>query len=130
MEKVSTIGIDLAKNVFQLHGADSRGKVIFKRKLSRKKVIPFLTNLKPCLVGIKACAGSNYWSREIKKLGHDVKLISPQFVKPYVENDKTDSNDAAAICEAVTRPHMRFVPVKKVEQQDIQTIPSSKGEAR
>lgn len=122
MEQVTTIGIDLAKNVFQLHGADERGKVVFKKKLNRSKLIPFLSNLKSCLIGMEACAGSNHWAREIKKLGHDVKLISPQFVKPYVRNDKTDANDAAAIAEAVTRPHMRFVPPKRVDQQDLQTL--------
>jgi len=122
MKEVKTIGIDLAKNIFQFHGADENGKVVFKRKLTRKKVIPFLSNIECCLVGIEACAGSNYWAREITKLGHSVKIIAPQFVKPYVKNDKTDENDAEAICEAVTRPNMRFVPTKKVEQQDIQTI--------
>lgn len=122
MANVSTIGIDLAKNVFQFHGVDNNGKVVFQRKLTRKKVILFLSNLPPCLIGLEACAGANHWAREIQKLGHDVKLISPQFVKPYVKNDKSDANDAAGICEAVTRPHMRFVPIKKVEQQDIQNI--------
>jgi transposase len=122
MKNVSTIGIDLAKNIFQLHGADSKGKTVFKKKLTRKKVIPFLVNLEPCLVGIEACGGSNYWAREITKLGHDVKIISPKFVKPYVKNDKTDENDAEAICEAVTRPNMRFVPMKAARQQDLKNI--------
>ncbi|MBT4792129.1 MAG: IS110 family transposase [Halobacteriovoraceae bacterium] len=122
MKKLSTIGIDLAKNIFQLHGADDKGNTLFRKRLARRKVIPFLVNLEPCLIGIEACGGSNYWAREIKKLGHDVKIIAPQFVKPYVKNDKTDENDAEAICEAVTRPNMRFVPHKKVEQQDMQNI--------
>ena len=122
MKKLSTIGIDLAKNIFQLHGADEKGNTLFKKRLTRKKVISFLVNLEPCLIGIEACGGSNYWAREIQKLGHDVKIIAPQFVKPYVKNDKTDENDAEAICEAVTRPNMRFVPPKAVEQQDMQNI--------
>lgn len=122
MDNITTIGIDLAKNVFQLHGADKNGKMLFRKKLTRKKVIPFLANLQPCVVGMEACGGSNYWAREIEKLGHEVKIMAPQFVKPYVKNDKTDENDAEAICEAVTRPSMRFVPRKQIDQQDLQNI--------
>jgi len=114
MTKVSTVGIDLAKNIFQLHGADKNGKTVFKRKLKRDAVMPFLANLPECLIGLEACGGSNYWARKISTLGHDVKIMSPQFVKPYVKNDKTDENDAEAICEAVTRPRMHFVPIKRV----------------
>jgi transposase len=119
---VATIGIDLAKTVFQVHGADQSGKAILKKRLKRDKLLPFLANLPACLVGLEACGGSNYWAREIKALGHDVRLISPQYVKPYVKTNKNDYNDAAAICEAVSRPEMHFVNIKSVEQQDIQTL--------
>jgi len=119
---VTTIGIDLAKTVFQVHGADHKGKAILKKRLQRDKLLPFLANLPTCLIGLEACGGSNFWARAIKKLGHDVRLISPQYVKPYVKTNKNDYNDAAAICEAVTRPEMHFVNIKTVEQQDIQTL--------
>jgi transposase len=119
---VSRIGIDLAKMVFQLHGVDRQEKVGLRRKLRRNQMLGFFRALPPCLVGMEACASSHYWARELMKLGHTVKLIAPQFVKPYVKGNKNDANDAEAICEAVSRPNMRFVPIKTVEQQDMQAI--------
>ncbi len=119
---VSTLGIDLAKAVFQLHGVNEHGRVTLTRRLSRKKLLPFLANPPPCLIGMEACGGAHYRAREMQKPGHEVKLIAPQFVKPYVRGNKTDGNDAAAICEAVSRPQMHFVPVNTLEQQDIQAM--------
>lgn len=119
---VTTIGIDLAKNVFQLHGADDKGRQVFTKRLSRSKFLPFLANLPPCLIGIEVCSSANYWMRRITEQGHEVRQISPQFVKPYVKTNKNDFNDAQAICEAVTRPDMRFVPGKSIEQQDLQAL--------
>lgn len=119
MSKLTTIGLDLAKRSFQVHGVDRRGKVILRKKLSRENVLAFFANLPPCLVGMEACGGAHHFAREIEKLGHTVRQMSPQYVKPYVKRDKNDANDAEAICEAVTRPNMRFVPTKSVEQQDI-----------
>ena len=116
---VTTIGLDIAKNVFQAHGVDGKGKVAVRKSLRRGQVLAFFANLDPCVVGIEACAGAHYWARELGKLGHTVRLISPQFVKPYVKGNKNDKNDAEAICEAVGRPNMRFVPVKSTESQDI-----------
>lgn len=118
----TTIGIDLAKNVFQLHGADARGNTVFTKRLTRKDFLAFLANLPPCLIGIEACSGANYWGRRLQELGHKVRQISPQFVKPYVKTNKNDYNDAQAICEAVSRPDMRFVPVKSIKQQDLQAL--------
>lgn len=120
--EVTTIGLDLAKNVFQVHGVDGKGRTLLTKRLSRNKVRPFFANLKPCLIGIEAQGSSNYWARELKGLGHEVRLMSPQFVKPYTKSSKNDRNDAAAICEAVTRPSMRFVSPKTLEQQDVQTL--------
>jgi transposase len=117
-----TIGLDIAKNVFQVHGVDAHGKAALRKQLKRSQVLAFFANLPPSLVGLEACAGAHYWARELLKLGHDARLISPQFVKPYVKGNKNDANDAEAICEAVGRPNMRFVPVKTVEQQDIQML--------
>ena len=119
---VTTIGIDLAKNVFQLHGADVRGKIVFTKRQSRAQLLPFLGALRPCVIGIEACSGANFWARQFSELGHDVRQISPQFVKPYVKSNKNDYNDAQAICEAVSRPQMRFVPAKSIEQQDLQAL--------
>jgi transposase len=115
--QTSTIGIDLAKNVFQLHGVDAQGKVVLVRQLRRGQMIAFLAKVPPCLIGMEACATSHHWAREITKLGHEVKLIPPAYVKAYVKRQKNDAADAAAICEAVTRPSMRFVPVKSADQQ-------------
>ena len=122
MKDITTVGLDLAKNVFYVHGVDSRGKTVLKKKLSRAKLLEFFANLQPCLVGMEAGGGSNYWAREIKKLGHDAKIMAAQFVKPYVKTNKNDENDAEAICEALARPNMRFVSAKSVDQQDIQSV--------
>jgi len=117
MEQPTTIGIDLAKNVFQLHGVDARGEAILKRKLRRGQVLEFFARRDPCLVGMEACAGAHFWARELMALGHEVRIMPPSYVKPYVKRGKTDQADAEAICEAVTRPTMRFVPVKSAERQ-------------
>ena len=110
--KITTIGIDLAKTVFQVHGVDERGKVLLRKQLKRKDVAGFFANLEPCLIGMEACGSAHYWGRTLSGLGHTVRLIAPQFVKPYVKTNKSDRNDAEAICEAVGRPSMRFVPIK------------------
>jgi transposase len=115
--KITTIGIDLAKNVFQVHGVDERGKACLKKQLKRAQVLPFFANLPPCLIGMEACASAHFWARKLQALGHTVKLMAPQYVKPYVKSNKNDAADAEAICEAVRRPTMRFVTVKSVEQQ-------------
>jgi transposase len=117
MQHIHTIGIDLAKNVFQVHGVDESEKVVLGKQLRRNQVIPFFEKLEPCLVGMEACATAHHWARELIKLGHDVRLIPPVYVKAYVKRSKNDAADAAAICEAVSRPSMRFVPVKTEEQQ-------------
>ncbi len=117
MQSVSTIGLDIAKSVFQVHGVDEAGQVVIRRQLKRRHVLAFFQKLPPCLVGIEACASSHHWSRELQALGHAVRLMPPAYVKPYVKRQKNDSTDAEAICEAVTRPNMRFVPTKTVEQQ-------------
>lgn len=120
MDKVSTIGFDLAKNVFQVHGVDEAHQVVVRRQLRRAGVIAFFAKLPPCLVGMEACASAHYWGRELSKLGHTVRLIPPAHVKPYVKRGrKNDAVDAAAICEAVTRPHMQFVPIKTEDQQAV-----------
>lgn len=116
---ITTLGIDLAKSVFQLHGVDAVGAVILQKKLRRGAVLDFLGKLEPCLIGLEACATSHYWAREIGALGHEVRLIPPAYVKPYVKRQKNDAADAEAICEAVTRPNMRFVPVKCAERQGV-----------
>lgn len=120
--QVTTIGLDLAKNFFQIHGIDDHGEVVFNRALRRAQVLAFFERLEPCLVGIEACGTSHHWARELIKLGHNVKLIPPAYVKPYVKRGKSDAVDAAAICEAVTRPTMRFVEVKTPEQQAILSV--------
>lgn len=116
---VTTIGIDLAKSVFQLHGVDAQGEIVFRRKLRRSAVLDFLRDLPACLVGLEACATAHFWGREIGALGHEVRLIPPAYVKPYVKRQKNDAADAEAICEAVTRPNMRFVPIKSTERQAV-----------
>lgn len=115
--KITTIGLDLAKNVFQVHGVDTHDKVVVKKALKRAQVLPFFVKLEPCLIGIEACGSAHYWARKLTDLGHTVKLMAPQFVKPYVKTNKNDAADSAAICEAVRRPSMRFVPIKNTEQQ-------------
>ena len=119
MGEIATIGLDLAKNVFQVHGIDAQGRVLARRQLRRAEVLAFFAKLPPCLVGMEACATAHYWAREIAKLGHEVRLIPPTYVKPHVKRGKTDAADAEAIAEAVTRPTMRFVAVKSAEQQGV-----------
>jgi transposase len=116
---IRTLGIDLAKNLFRVHGVDASGKTIVQRQLRRRQLLPFIAQLPTCLVGMEACGGAHYWAREIAKLGHEVKLMSPRFVRPYVKSNKNDARDAEAICEAVARPSMRFVTVKSQLQQDM-----------
>ena len=115
--QITTIGLDLAKNVFQVHGINSAGEVVVKKTLRRVQMRRFFQQLDPCMVGIEACGTSHYWAREITQLGHEVRLMPPAYVKPYVKRGKTDAGDAEAICEAVTRPTMRFVAIKAPEQQ-------------
>ena len=115
--KVTTIGIDLAKNVFQVHGVDERGKAVLRKQLKRKDVAAFFARIEPCLIGMEACGSAHYWARKLAEFGHTVRLMAPQFVKPYVKTNKNDRNDAEAICEAVSRPNMRYVPVKTPESQ-------------
>ena len=117
MQTITTIGLDIAKSVFQVHGIDAAGQVIIRRQLKRRYVLAFFQKLPPCLVGIEACASSHHWSRELKALGHTVRLMPPAYVKPYVKRQKNDAADAEAICEAVTRATMRFVATKTSEQQ-------------
>jgi transposase len=122
MKKISTIGLDIAKRVFQVHGINDQGQVVVQKQLSRSEVLEWFGKQEPCLVGVESCATSTYWAREIKKLGHEVKLMPPAYVKPYVRRQKNDKTDAAAICEAVTRPSMRFVAIKTIEQQAVQVL--------
>lgn len=117
--KITTTGIDLAKNVFQVHGVNECGRAALKKQLKRAQVLPFFANLPPCLIGMEACASAHYWARKLSALGHTVKLMAPQYVKPYVKTNKHDVADAEAICEAVGRPNMRFVAIKTAEQQAI-----------
>lgn len=117
MQTITTIGLDIAKSVFQVHGINAAGQVVVRRQLKRRYVLAFFQRLQPCLVGIEACASSHYWSRELQALGHTVRLMPPAYVKPYVKRHKNDAADAEAICEAVTRANMRFVPAKRPEQQ-------------
>jgi transposase len=119
---IKRVGIDLAKQVFQVHGVDYQGKVVLRKQLRRNQMLSFFATLPPCLIGMEACGGAHYWARELQKLGHTVKLMAAQFVKPYVKSNKNDANDAEAICEAVGRPTMRFVSVKTIAQQDLQAI--------
>ena len=117
MQTVTTIGLDIAKSVFQVHGVDAEGKVVIRRQLKRRYVLAFFQKLPPCLIGIEACASSHHWSRELQALGHIVRLMPPAYVKPYVKRQKNDATDAEAICEAITRANMRFVSTKTPEQQ-------------
>lgn len=117
MQAVTTIGLDIAKSVFQVHGVDGNGKVVVRRQLKRRYVLPFFKKLPPCLVGIEACATSHHWSRELQALGHTVRLMPPAYVKAYLKRQKNDAAYAEAICEAVVRPNMRFVETKTAEQQ-------------
>jgi transposase len=117
MQTITTIGLDIAKSVFQVHGVDAAGQVVIRRQLKRRAVLEFFQKLPPCLIGIEACASSHHWSREFRALGHTVRLMPPAYVKPYVKRQKNDTTDAEAICEAVTRANMRLVPTKTVKQQ-------------
>jgi transposase len=119
MTEVTTIGLDLAKSVFQVHGIDGSGKAVVRRQLRRRQVLPFFKKLSACLIGMEACATSHYWARELAALGHEVRMMPARYVKPYVKRNKNDAADAEAICEAVTRPTMRFVPIKGPEQQAV-----------
>jgi transposase len=116
---VTTVGLDLAKNVFQVHGVDAHGTAVLRKVLKRGEMIRFFTQLHPCLIGIEACGSAHFWARQLVQLGHAVRLMAPQFVKPYVKTNKNDARDAEAICEAVTRPNMRYVPIKTLEQQSL-----------
>ncbi|AHG20713.1 transposase [Chania multitudinisentens RB-25] len=120
--KITTVGIDLAKNVFQFHGINEHGKAILKKQYRRDQIAPFFINLPPCLIGMEACASAHHWARKLQAMGHTVRLMAPQFVKPYVKSNKNDAADAEAICEAVTRPNMRFVPIKTIEQQSVLAV--------
>ena len=117
--RMTTVGIDLAKTVFQIHGEDDHGKPVLRKKLDRSKMLEFFIQLPPCLIGMEACGSAHYWARKLTAMGHTVKLMAPQFVKPYVKTNKNDVADAEAICEAVSRPNMRFVPIKTDEQQAV-----------
>lgn len=117
MQAITTIGLDIAKSVFQVHGVDADGRVVIRRQLKRRYVLTFFEKFAPCLIGIEACASSHHWSRQLQALGHTVRLMPPAYVKPYVKRQKNDATDAEAICEAVTRANMRFVPTKTPEQQ-------------
>ena len=125
-QEVVTVGLDLAKNVFQVHAIGSDGAILVRRKLRRAEVIGFFADLPGCLVGMGACASAHHWARELIALGHEVRLMPPAYVKPYVKRGKTDAADAEAICEAVTRPTMRFVAVKSVEQQGVLMLHKSR----
>ena len=120
--KITTIGLDIAKSVFHFYAVNKMGRFVKKKQLKRKQVLSTMANIEPCLIAMEACGGANYWAREFIALGHQVKLIAPQYVKPYVKGNKNDYNDAEAITEAAQRPNMRFVPIKSVEQQDIQNF--------
>jgi len=120
--KITTVGIDLAKNVFQVHAVDERATVVLRKQVRRDQMTAFFANLPPCVIGMEACGSAHHWARTLKSFGHDARLMSPQFVKPYVKSNKNDVADAEAICEAVARPNMRFVPVKSIEQQAVLSL--------
>jgi transposase len=122
MGQVVVVGLDIAKSVFQVHGVDADGEVVVRRRLRRSRVLPFFATIERCRIGIEACATGHYWARELRGLGHDVRLMAPSYVKPYVKRQKNDAADAEAICEAVGRPTMRFVPVKTAEQQSVMVL--------
>jgi transposase len=128
-KRIKVLGIDLAKQTFQLHGINAQGHPVLQKKLTRKKLSAFIANLPPCLIGLEACGGAHHWGRVFTKLGHTVRLIAPQFVKPFVKSNKNDAVDAEAICEAVQRPSMRFVPAKILEQQDVQSLHRIRSQA-
>jgi transposase len=117
--QITTVGIDLAKTVFQVHAVDQHGKVVLKKQIKREQMPVFFANFPACLIGMEACGSAHYWARRLQSLGHTVKLMAPQFVKPYVKTNKHDAADVEAICEAVRRPNMRYVPIKNFEQQAV-----------
>lgn len=119
---INILGVDIAKNIFQLHGIDKKGNIILRKRLSREKLNQYIANIPLCTIAMEACGGTNHWARKFSTFGHDVKIISPQFVKPFVKSNKTDCNDAEAICEAASRPTMRFVSGKTIEQEDMQAL--------
>src|SRR5215475_5153693 len=119
---MSILGIDIAKRVLHAVGMDDTGKIVLRKRLSRHDLMPFIAQLPPVLIGMEACGGAHYWARRFRAHGHDVKLMAPQFVKPYIKSNKNDMRDAEGIGEAVTRPTMRFVPIKDVDQQDVQAL--------
>jgi transposase len=121
-QNMTVLGIDLAKRVFHLVGMNETGHVVLKKRLTREALLPFIAQLPPVVIGLEACGGAHYWARRFRAYGHTVKLIAPQFVKPYVKSHKHDPADAEAICEAVTRPTMRFGPIKEIDQQDLQAL--------
>ena len=120
--KIMTVGIDLAKNVFQVHGVNEHGKTVLRKQLKRDQVATFFAIMPQCLIGMEVCGSAHHWARKLRSLGHDVRLMAPQFVKPYVKTNKNDVADAEAICEAVGRPTMRFVPIKDIEQQAVLSL--------
>ena len=121
--QVSTIGLDIAKNVFQIHGVDAKGRAVMRKRLRRGQLTDFFANLPACVIGMESTRGAHFWARVLGSFGHTIRLIAPQLVKPYLKHvAKNDINDATAICEAVSRPHMRFVPQKTIEQQDLQCL--------
>lgn len=122
LKKITAVGLDLAKAVFQVHGVDEQGHAVLRKSLRRSQLATFFSQLPPCLIGMEACSGAHHWARKPQALGHEVRLVPPQYVKPYVKTNKTDAADAQAICEAMGRPGMRFVPVKTVEQQAILAV--------
>jgi transposase len=122
MDKVTTVGIDLAKNVFSLHGVDEAGRVLIRKTVTRARLMPLVAQLPACLIGLEACSGAHEWARRFQALGHTVRIMAPRFVVAYRRSGKNDGNDAEAICEAVQRPSMRFVPVKSAEQQAVLTL--------
>lgn len=125
--KVTTVGLDLAKNVFQVHGVDDRGRVLIKKQLKRQQMAEFFVRIEPCLIGMEACGGAHHWARKLQAMGHDVRLIAPQYVKPYVKSQKNDAADAEAICEAASRPSMRFVAPKTLEQQSLMALHAARA---
>ena len=122
MSGVVTIGLDLAKSIFQIHGVDDAGRTMLRRRLSRHELVPYFAKMSPCLIGMEACSAAHHWARELSRFGHSVRLIPPQYARPYVKRNKTDAADAEAICEAVARPNMRYVPVKTLDQQGVLSL--------
>ena len=119
---IVAIGLDLAKSIFQIHGVDAAGRTMLRRRLSRHELVPYFAKISPCLIGMEACSAAHHWARELSRFGHSVRLIPPQYAKPYVKRNKTDAADAEAICEALTRPNMRYVPVKTLDQQSVLSL--------